>query len=151
MKAVIDAPIRTSGSTLERILADGRPTVVSFETPRCAPCQTLRPVLDALAVEFRERVRVVRVTDAGEGWLAARWHLAFVPTLVFLSGGEEVARIKGDPGEDAVRGHVLYLLDLASLPEPADGPRHTLRACFGAVRPDDSVGGRPAALLFAGR
>ena len=151
MKAVSDAPIRTSGGLLDRVLAGGQPTVVSFESPGCGPCQTLRPVLDALAREFRDGVRIVRILDAAEGWLAARWHLAFVPTLVFLSGGREVARIKGDPGREAVREHVLYLLERAGRPEPAEGPRHTLRARFGPARPDDVAAIRPTALLFAGR
>jgi thioredoxin 1 len=151
MQAAFDAPIRTTGSLLDRVLAGGKPAVVSFETPGCGPCQSLRPVLDALAREFRDRVLFVRVPDAAEGWLAARWHLAFVPTLVFLGSGEEVARIKGDPGGEAVREHVLYLLAEACRPEPAEGPRHTLHARFGAARPDDRVVARPAALLFAGR
>ena len=151
MKAVFDAPIRTTGALLDRVLAGGHPSVVSFETPACGPCQTLRPVLDALAREFRERIRVVRVPDSAEGWLAARWHLAFVPTLVFLSGGHEVARIKGDPGWQALHEYVLYLLDRARRPEPAEGPRHTLRARFGPARLDDADAIRPAALLFAGR
>jgi thioredoxin-like negative regulator of GroEL len=151
MKPVSDAPIRTTGALLDRVLAGGQPTVVSFETPGCSPCLSLRPVLDALAREFRSRVRVVRVTDAAEGWLAARWHLAFVPTLVFLSGGREVARIKGDPGRDAVHEHVEYMLDRAPRPDPAVGPRYTLRARFGQARPEDAGAFRPAALLFAGR
>jgi thioredoxin 1 len=150
MKPVYDAPIRTSGAFLDRVLAGGGPTVVVFEEPGCGPCLSLCPVLDAVAREFANRARIVRVTDASEGWLAARWHLAFVPTLVFLSGGQEVARIKGDPGRAAVRAHVQFLLDGACPPEPAEGPRHTLRACFGPVRPEDAEGRRPAALLFAG-
>jgi thioredoxin 1 len=151
MQAATDAPIRTTGATLDRVLAAGRPTVVSFEAPGCGPCQSLRPRLDALAREFRGRVVFVRVQDAVEGWLAARWHLAFVPTLVFLSGGHEVARIKGDPGKEALREHLQYLLDGQRRPEPAEGPRHTLRARFGPARSDDVSAFRPAALLYDGR
>jgi thioredoxin-like negative regulator of GroEL len=151
MKPVHDAPIRTSGALLDRVLGDRRPTVVAFEAPGCGPCLSLRVALDAIAREFAHRVRIVRVPDATEGWLAARWHLAFVPTLVFLSGGEEVARIKGDPGRAAVRAHVQFLLDGARPPDPAEGPRHTLRARFGAARAEDAESRRPAALLFAGR
>jgi thioredoxin-like negative regulator of GroEL len=151
MQAAFDAPIRTTGSLLDRVLAGGKSAVVSFETPGCGPCQSLRLVLDALAREFCERVLFVRVPDAAEGWLAARWHLEFVPTLVFVAGGHEVARIKGDPGGEAVREHVLYLLAEARRPEPAEGPRHTLRARFGPARPDDVAAIRPTALLFTGR
>jgi thioredoxin 1 len=131
MQASLDAPIRTSSRVLERILSAGRPVLVVFETPGCGPCESLRPVLDELAREFHGRVLVVRVTDSAEGWLAARYHLSFVPTLVFWRGGAEHCRIKGDPGRAAIRAHLDFLLTGSCPPEPAEGPRHTLEARFG--------------------
>jgi hypothetical protein len=76
-------------------------------------------------------VLVVRVTDSAEGWLAARYHLSFVPTLLFWRGGAEQCRIKGNPGQAAVRAHVEFLLTGECPPDPAEGPRHTLEARFG--------------------
>jgi thioredoxin 1 len=134
MRATYDAPIRASAAALDQILASGHPTLVSFETPNCDPCQSLRPLLDDLAREFRNRVLVVRVTDAGEGWLAARYHLVFVPTLSFCRGGRELARIWGNPGRHALREHALYLLNGEVPPGPAEGPRHQLTATFGPAR-----------------
>ncbi len=131
MRAVLDAPIRTSAVVLDRILGAGPPTLVVFETPGCGPCEALRPTLDELAREFHDRVLVVRVTDSAEGWLAARYHLSFVPTLLFWRGGTEHCRIKGDPGRAAIRAHLEFLLTGECPPEPAEGPRHTLEAWFG--------------------
>ena len=145
MKATYDAPIRAGAAALDRILASGHPTLVSFETPDCGPCQALRPLLDDIAREFRNRVLVVRVTDAGEGWLAARYHLVFVPTLLFCSAGRELARIKGNPGSQAIREHLEFLLGGDVNPEPAEGPRHTLCAAFGPPPARESH-----ALLYAG-
>jgi thioredoxin-like negative regulator of GroEL len=148
MYAVLDAPIRTSASVLDRILATGHPAVIAFEVPDCGPCQELRPILDSLAREFQDRALFVRVTDAGEGWLAARHHLSFVPTLLFWRDGAEHARIKGNPGWAAVRSHVEFLIRGEPSPEPAEGPRHTLLARFGSVsRKPTAV---PRALLRAG-
>ena len=140
MKATYDAPIRASAAALDRILASGHPTLVVFETSNCAPCQSLRPHLDDLAREFRNRVLVVRVADAAQGWLAARYHLLFVPTLLFWRNGRELARIAGSPGKAAIRQHVEYLLTGEVPPEPAGGPRHTLSASFGPVRTDKEPG-----------
>src|SRR5574340_875088 len=139
MMASHDAPIRTSSAVLDKILASGRPALVVFETPDCGPCQSLRPVLDALAREFGHRALVLRVTDAREGWLAARYHLSFVPTLLFCRDGREVARIKGNAGSVAIREHLSFLLDRAVPPEPAEGPRHTLAACFGPTQRDPAA------------
>ncbi len=146
MRASLDAPIRTSATVLERILSIGHPALIVFETPGCGPCESLRPTLDDVAREFRDRLLVVRVTDSAEGWLAARYHLSFVPTLLFFRAGREQCRIKGNPGQAAIRAHLEFLLTGECPPEPAEGPRHTLAATFGQ-RPGT---GGPRALLFAG-
>jgi len=148
MRAALDAPIRTTAAVIDRILAAGFPSLVVFEEPGCGPCQSLRPVLDDVAREFQGRVLVLRVTDATEGWLAARYHLAFVPTLLFWRDAREHARIKGNPGESALRAHLDYLLSGGKRPAPARGPRHTLQARFGGPVAGHVV--HPRALLFAG-
>jgi len=143
MRAQLDAPIRTSATVLDRLLGTGLPALIVFETPGCRPCEMLRPVLDLLAGEFNGRVLVIRIPDSGQGWLAARYHLAFVPTLIFWRGGAEQCRIKGNPGYEAIRAHLDYLLTGECPPEPAEGPRHTLVARFGGT----AGTGRPRALL----
>src|SRR5262249_11670344 len=119
---------------VERILAAGRPTLIVFETRGCAPCESLVPLLEGLARDFADRVTVVRV-DARQAWVAARHHLAFVPTLVFFDRGREQARIKGNPGPAALRAHVEFLLHEGERPEPAEGPRHTLFLGFAPPKP----------------
>src|SRR5262249_57547627 len=86
MSAVSHGPLRAGPRAVERILAAGRPTLIVFETRRCAPCESLVPLLEGLARDFADRVTVVRV-DARQAWVAARHHLAFVPTLVFFDRG----------------------------------------------------------------
>jgi thioredoxin-like negative regulator of GroEL len=149
MRAALDAPIRTNAGVLDRILAAGHPALIVFETPNCGPCQSLRPILDDLARQFQSRVLIVRVTEAAEGWLAARHHLAFVPTLLLWRDGIEHARIKGNPGRAALRAHLEYLLQGGTPPEAVGGPRHTLQACFGR-RSAASAPPVPRALLRAG-
>jgi thiol-disulfide isomerase/thioredoxin len=149
MRAALDAPIRTTSAVIDQILATGYPAVIVFETPGCGPCQALRPLLDELAHEYEKRVLVVRVTDSSEGWLAARYHLSFVPTLLFCRDRREHARIKGNPGRAALRAHIEFLISRERQPDPAKGPRHTLVARFGAVARGDRLE-RPRALLFAG-
>jgi thioredoxin len=133
ISAVSHAPLRAGPRAVDRIVAAGRPTVIVFETRRCAPCEALAPLVDALAVKYADRVTVVRV-DARQAWVAARHHLAFVPTLVFYDRGREQARIKGNPGAAALRAYVEFLLHEGDRPEPAEGPRHTLLVGFARPR-----------------
>lgn len=148
MRAALDAPIRTTAAMIDHILGSGHPALVVFEKPGCGPCQSLRPLLDEIAQSFEGRVLVLRVTDSTEGWLAARYHLSFVPTLTFWRGGIEQARIKGNPGHAALCAHLKYLLSGECRPDPAEGPRHTLESRFGASLDDGSW--HPRALLEAG-
>jgi thioredoxin len=145
MKLVPDAPVRVEAVDLEDILASGHPAVVVFETASCEPCRELVPLLDELARDYQGRVLVLRL-DASEGWLAARHHLSYVPTLTFWQGGAEQARIRGNPGEDAVRAHLDCLVSGAEVPEPASGARHALVAVFGRA----AQRARPQALLSRG-
>lgn len=148
MRAALDAPIRTTATVIDRILSTGYPALIVFETPDCGPCQTLRPILDQLAHEHEGRLLVARVTDSSEGWLAARYHLSFVPTLLLCRDRREVSRIKGNPGAAALRAHVEYLLSRENRPDPAEGPRHTLVSRFGAAVGADRRK-QPLALLFS--
>jgi thioredoxin len=145
MKLVPDAPVRVEGVDLDEILGSGHPTLVVFETASCEPCLDLVPALEELARDYRGRALVVRV-DAAEGWLAARHHLSYVPTLTFWEHGEEQARIRGNPGKDAVRAHLDCLVSGAEVPEPASGARHALVAVFGR----SVQRARPQALLCCG-
>jgi hypothetical protein len=86
---------------------------------------------------------VVRVSDSAEGWLAARYHLTYVPTLVFWRGGLERARIRGNPGSAAIRAHLDFLVTGEGQPDPVEGARHTLSASFGTP----PAGTAPRALL----
>ena len=131
MRANFDAPIRASAADVERILVSGHPALIVFETPDCAPCEALRPALETLAREFHDRVLVVRVSDAAQGWLAARYHLTCVPTLIFWRGGLERARIHGNAGAAAIQAHLEFLVTGEGRPDPAEGDKHTLTAYFG--------------------
>jgi thioredoxin 1 len=130
--AVHAAPVLAEPSSLEACLASAWPTLLVFETPNCAPCRDLAPHLQRIAEEYSSRLRVVRVQNAAEGWVAARYHLTFVPTLVFLrGGGGEAMRIRGNPGHVVLGAWVRFLLGDGPRPEEAaEGPRHTLEAPF---------------------
>ena len=124
------ATIRIDGADLDQVLADPRPVLVSFEAESCPPCLALGPRLERVAREFGARVVVVRVARADEPSLAARHHLACVPTLAFWRGGREHLRMSGAVSAEALRSHLLFLLENGPMPEPAVGPRRVVRGSF---------------------
>ena len=131
VEMVVEEPADAEEETLEVAPDQAFLDNVMLDPPEIAHPEVVLPELDEVAREFHDRLLVVRVTDSAEGWLAARYHLSFVPTLVFFRGGSEQCRIKGDPGKAAIRAHLQFLLTGECPPDPAEGPRHTLAATFG--------------------
>jgi len=59
----------------------GRPTLLYFSTPACAPCWSLQaPAVVQVEDELGEAIRVVRVDSLRQPDEAARWGALSVPT-----------------------------------------------------------------------
>lgn len=68
---------------------DQKPVLVDFYAPWCGPCQTLSPVLDQLAEEMGERVKICKVNIDDSPDLAVNYGVRSVPTLMIFQGGEK--------------------------------------------------------------
>jgi len=79
-------------------------TVFDFTAAHCGPCRTLAPILEALAVEYAGRARVVAVDVDREPMLAERFLVRSMPTLVVWRDGREVGRIVGTRPRNFVAG-----------------------------------------------
>jgi thioredoxin 1 len=81
-------------------------TLLDFGNDWCGYCARAKPLVDS-ALRAHPGVRHVRVADASGRRLGRSFRVKLWPTLVFLDGGNEVARLvrPGDPAEieDALR------------------------------------------------
>lgn len=81
--------------------------LVDFWAPGCAPCRAIDPVMEALAVAYDSRVRVVKVNIDESAATAARHDIQFIPTIALFDNGTIVARHVGP----APRATLEALLD----------------------------------------
>ncbi len=77
------------------VLASPIPVIVDFWAPRCKPCDAIEPHLRALADEWGEQVRLVRVNVDEEVGLAGRYGVLSLPTVIVFAGGEPQATVYG--------------------------------------------------------
>ena len=70
------------------------PLIVDFWAEWCGPCRVVGPLLERLAREHPE-IRVAKVNVDEEPWLASRYGIAGIPTLIRFDGGEETVRVPG--------------------------------------------------------
>lgn len=94
-----------------------RPVLVDIWAPWCGPCQTLGPILDRLAEEQGEALRVVKVNSDEEPELAQRLGVSSIPDVRIYRNGAEVDRFVGVQGLEQIRARLLPFRV-----SPADGP-----------------------------
>jgi thiol-disulfide isomerase/thioredoxin len=89
--------------------SSGRPVLLEVQSPYCLGCVAMKPAVDRLENELREKLVVRRVDiQSAEGrQLAEQYRIEFTPTFVlFDAAGKERWRSAGGLDAEAVRGAI---------------------------------------------
>ena len=70
-------------------------TVVDFWATWCGPCRMIAPILDQLAVEYKDSVRVTKLDVDANIKTATRFNVRSIPMLLFFKDGKVVDQIVG--------------------------------------------------------
>ena len=87
-----------------------RPVLVDFWAEWCGPCKMLSPLLDELANEKGETVKIAKVNVDDNQELAVEFGVKSIPMLLFFQGGEVKDQIVGVAGKDAINAKLDALL-----------------------------------------
>lgn len=70
------------------IINDTKPVIVDFHALWCGPCKVQSPILQEIAGELGERVRVIKIDVDQNQEIANRYQIRSVPTLMIFKNGE---------------------------------------------------------------
>ncbi|MBB4931116.1 thioredoxin 1 [Lipingzhangella halophila] len=73
------------------------PLLVEFWAEGCGPCQALIPILEQIATDHSNQLRVATVRLDDNPVLAQRHQIMALPTLVLFTNGHETTRITTAP------------------------------------------------------
>lgn len=85
----------TSENFEREILEKEGTALVDFWAPWCGPCRMMSPVIDEIADEVGDSIKVGKVNVDEEPELAQRFGIMSIPTLVVLKDGIEITRSNG--------------------------------------------------------
>jgi len=77
------------------VLKSRLPTLVDFWAPWCGPCRAVGPMLEELAAERANSVRVAKLNVDKSPDVAAAYGVHSIPTLMIFKDGELIDRFVG--------------------------------------------------------
>jgi thioredoxin 1 len=85
----------TDASFADEVLASRLPVLVDFTSDWCPPCRMVAPVLEQIAAEHGEKLRIVSVNVDDNPETQAAYRVLATPTLILFQAGEPVKSLVG--------------------------------------------------------
>ena len=93
--------LEITDSNYKEILAEGKPVVVDFWAPWCAPCRMVVPIMEEIASE-RPDIKVGKINVDEQPELASKFSIMSIPTLVVMKNGKIVQQVSGARPKKAI-------------------------------------------------
>ena len=78
-----------------QVIQSDQPVLVDFWAPWCGPCRMIAPMVEELAGENADSIKVVKVNIDDSQTTAGGFSVSSIPTLMIFKGGEVVERFVG--------------------------------------------------------
>jgi len=78
----------TDASFEDDVLKSGQPVLVDFWAEWCGPCKMIAPMLDEIAGEFKDKVRIAKVNIDDNPKTPQRFSVRGIPTLILFKNGQ---------------------------------------------------------------
>ena len=89
-------PLALSSDNIDAILESTEvPIIIDFWAPWCGPCKMFAPVFEQAARAYPLRALFAKVDTEAEQFLASRFKIRSIPTLIVFKEGKEIERISG--------------------------------------------------------
>ena len=95
--------IEVTEATFEQeVLKSETPVIVDFWAEWCGPCHAVAPVLEKIAEERGDEIKLVKVNIDEEQGLSVKYGVMSIPTMILFKKGEPAAAAIGAQPKSAL-------------------------------------------------
>jgi thioredoxin 1 len=76
--------------------------LVDFFAEWCGPCKMLAPVIEEVAEDQKDKVKIGKVDVDENQTTGGQYGVASIPTLIFFKDGKEIDRVTGFQSKEAL-------------------------------------------------
>lgn len=95
-----------SASFESTISSSSVPVVVDFWAPWCGPCKAIAPILEELASELGDSVKICKVNVDNNSEIAGKFEIRAIPTILIFKNGSVADTIVGLTSKDDLKAKI---------------------------------------------
>lgn len=85
----------TTENFRKEVLEQPNTVIIDFWAPWCGPCRMMSPIMDEIAAEVGENVKVGKINIDENQDLAVQYQVMSIPTILIIKNGVETNRFVG--------------------------------------------------------
>jgi thioredoxin 1 len=85
----------SDGNFQAEVIESVTPVLVDFWAPWCGPCRQVAPVLEEIAGEQGDSLKIVKLNVDDNQQTAAQYGVMSIPTLILFKGGQPAKQVVG--------------------------------------------------------
>ena len=100
----------TDATFADEVLNSEDTIMVDFWAEWCGPCRAVSPILDAIAAENPDKIKIVKLNVDDNPQTAMKYQITSIPAMKVFKGGELVKTIIGAKPKPAIEADLAEFL-----------------------------------------